>query len=147
MATYKGVNKTKADNPTGANILSKGLIGGNVKVMHDYYEAAGEASGSIIELGHDLPKGAKVLAINLATDDLGNNATLQVGDYEDDDRYYDATDHGAGSAKDVWCDKVDGKGYEVDMTTASTPDSQIIITTGTAAITGTIKISIFYTED
>ena len=147
MATVYGVNRTKAMDPSSDNLLSKGLIRGNVKVMLDTYECSATAAGTIIEVGHTLPKGAKVIAINLSTDDLGNNTTLIVGDYEDDNRYYAATDHGAGSAKDVWCDLVDGKAYEVDETDSDNLDNQIIITTAAGEATGTIKIAIFYTED
>ena len=147
MATVYGVNSTKARDPKADNIVSPGTLGGNVKVMLDTYEAAALAAGSVIQMGKALPTGAKVIAINLSTDNLANNTTLSVGDAESAARYYAATDHGAGSAKDIWCDVVDGKGYEIDMTTASTPDNQILITTAAGAATGTIKIAIFYTHE
>lgn len=150
MATVKGVNKTKCDTPTAANRLGGGLAGGRVRVMYDTYETSATAAGTIIEMGDELPVGAKILDVILSSDNLTNNTTLKVGDYEDDDRYVDAVDHGAAELTTRMNDNtgnIDGFGYEVDMTTASTPDNQIIITTGVGAATGTIKLVVLYTAD
>ena len=149
MATVKGVNRTLKDTPTIANRLEPGLYDGRVKIAFDSYEAAGNLSGEIIEMIAKLPIGAKIVDVILDTDDLGNNATLKVGDYEDDDRYILATDHGGGSALITRLNAIAGRLYEIDETTpgATTSDRQIIITSGVAAITGTIKLIVLYTHD
>lgn len=150
MATVYGVNHTKYRDPKPANIVDGGVLGGNVKVMQDTYEAAAVALGSTIKMGKPLPKGARVLAIQLVTDNLGNNATLSVGDSDDIDRYYAATDHGAGAEKAAWCQVIGGINYKIlgtGVTDNLTDDTQILITTGVAAITGTIQMNVFYSHE
>ena len=144
MATVKGVNRTVADAVTWDHTLDPGLFGGNVKCMIDTYEAAALAAGSVIEMGGDLPIGARVLGILVAHDALGA-ATIDIGDTEDTDRYLN--DYSVAAAGNKWCDLVDGMEYEVDKTVAATPDTQVVITTASAAITGTIKLLILYTQD
>lgn len=149
MATVKGVNKTKVDNGGIENILPRGEFVGRVKVMYDSYEASALAADSIIEMGQELPDNAKIIEVILHTDDLGNNTTLKVGDYEDDDRYITATDHGAGAELITRLNAIAGRFYEVDNTTPgdTTTDKQVIITTGAGAGTGTIKLIVLYTQD
>lgn len=144
MATVKGVNRTIADATTWDHTLDGGLFGGVVRCMIDTYEASALASGSLIEMGGDLPIGARVLAIGLWHDALGS-ATFDIGDAEDADRYLN--DYSVSSAGQKWCDLADGVEYEVDNTTASTPDTQVLITTASASITGTVKLLILYTTD
>ena len=143
MATVKGVNRTKADDPSPSNILSPGTLGGNVKVMVDQYEAAGLASGSIIQIGRKLPKGAKVVEVVMAYDALGGSTTLILGDAEDDNRYIESVS--SASAGFTRMNAVNGLGYETDESESSTLDTQLQITTGGASITGTINVTIFYT--
>jgi len=143
MANYYGVNKTKTLTPTGENIVSAGDLGGRVRVMYDSYEAAGEAAGSIIYMGQKLPVGARVLEVILAHDAVGS-ATIKVGDIDDDDRYIAASS--VSSAGILGMDEaalVDGLGYEVD----GDNDQDIILTTASAAITGTLKLIVYYVVD
>jgi hypothetical protein len=144
MATVYGVNKTLSRDPSGSNIQRPGLQAGKVRVMCDTYEAVALAAGSIIEMGDKLPKGAIVIDVKLSHDALGS-ATVDVGDYEDDNRYMD--DESVASANTQhFLELVDGKQYECDDTTPgdTTSDRQIIITTASAAITGTIKTEVYY---
>jgi len=145
MATVKGVNRTVADAVTAAHVLDPGLFGGNVKVQLDTYEAAAIASGTVIEVGGDLPKGARVINVMLVNDALGASVTLDVGDEEDPNRYISAYDGSAAGVK--WGDLADGIEYAVDDTVPTTPDSQVLVTTGGATATGTIKVAIFYTHE
>lgn len=143
MATVKGVNRTIADAPSGATVLNGGQLGGNVKVMQDSYECASLASGSIIELFKKLPKYARVLTVKVFADALGSGVTLKCGDYEDDDRYFDAeVFNTADKMKEA--DEIDGVNYEIDESVAATLDSQLILTTGGAVANGTIKAQVFY---
>lgn len=149
MATYKGVNRTLKDTPNIASRMAPGLFDGRVKIMYDSYEAdGGETTPDIIEMGPKLPIGAKIIDVILDTDALGGNATLQVGDYETPAHFISATDHGA-AALISRMDTIAGRMYEIDETTpgATTTDRQIIITVGTSAITGDIKLIVLYTHD
>jgi NAD-dependent dihydropyrimidine dehydrogenase PreA subunit len=148
MATVKGVNKTLSDTPDIANRMAPGLFDGRVKIAYDSYECDGLAATSIIEMCPKLPKGAKIIDVILDTDNLTNNATLIVGDYEDDNRYITATDHGA-AALITRMNAIDGRMYEIDETIPgdTTTDRQIIITTSVGAATGTIKLIVLYTHD
>jgi len=155
METVYGVQKTKHRDPTGANIVNPGISGGNVKVMTDTYECAATAAGTIIEMCKELPKGAIILEIILNTDNLGNNTTIAVGDYEDADRYIDAVDCGAAEVTKkigTTTGNIDGRLYEVDetytgKTVGSGTDRQITLTTAVGEATGTINLIIFYTHE
>lgn len=151
MATYKGVNRTLADNPAGSNIMDPGVQKGKLRTMMDTYEASGEATGSIIEMCEKLPKGARVLEVCLSTDALGAGRTLAVGDYEDNDRYITATTCNTANLM-TRLNAIDGRQYKVDetytgKTVGSGTDRQITITTAGGAINGTIKIEITYTQE
>lgn len=144
MSAVKGVYRTLMDTPTPVNRLDAGLHDGRVKVSHDYYEANSLAAGSTIDIGGTLPTNCYVIGILLSYDVLGS-ATIDVGDDEDTDRY--VNDLSVSSAGSNFTMIADGHGYKVDMTTSSTPDNQVVITTASAAISGTIKASIFYVHD
>ena len=137
MATVYGVNRTKALDPKSTNTIVGGLIGGKVRVMSDSYEASSLASGSVIEVGHTLPVGATVLRVEVACDALGS-ATIDVGDADDTNRYLSA--QSVASAALLVNDETDGVGY----TTDGTDDTQVIITTASASITGTLRVNIYY---
>lgn len=146
MSSVKGVNRTLMDTPTPGNRLDPGLFDGRVKVSPDTYEASILATGSDIKMGGTLLKGTRILAIHLAWDALGGDATLSVGDAEEAARYISAVSAIATGEK--WGDVVDGINYEVDETDSDNLDNQIVITVGgSSAVTGTIKITIFYTRD
>lgn len=149
MATVKGVNRTLADTPEGSNITKPGLLEGKLRVMVDSYEAAAIASGTIIEVGKYLPKGAVIVEVCLMADALGSGVTLIVGDYEDTNRYIEASSTWNTANQIQRLNAIDGRQYEVDETTegATSTDRQVIITTGGAAATGTIKIEITYTQE
>jgi len=143
MANYYGVNKTKTLTPDGGHIVSAGDLGGNIRIMYDQYEAAGEAAGSVIYMGQQLPVGARVLNVILAHDALGS-ATFDVGDTDDPDRYIDGANvSSAGIVSMSEAALVDGLGYEID----GDNDQDITILTISDAVTGTIKLLVFYTVD
>ncbi len=146
MSAVKGVNRTKMDTPTPANRLKPGESDGRVKTFQDTYEAAALASGSTIDMGPVLPVGAIILEVILDTDNLTNSTDLSVGDDEVSDRYISATDHGS-AALVTRSNNIAGRNYQIDLTTASTPDTQIVITTATGEATGTIKLTVFFTND
>jgi len=147
--TTYGVNKTLARTPTIANRLGQGVFDGRLKTTYDYYESDGsEGAADIIEMGPKFPKGTKMVEVILDTDALGGNATLEVGDYEDPNRYITATDHGA-AALITRMNIIAGRMYEMDDTSpgATTSDRQVIMTVGVSAITGSIKLILLTTHD
>lgn len=147
MATVYGVNKTIIDAITPSTVLDAGHAGGNVRCMLDSYVADGtETTGTIIEMGNELPVGAKIIDVLLTNHDA--SSTLDVGTYEDVDIFIGAGAVSAVSRLDEVA-TAPGQNYEVDMTTASTPDNQIILTVGTATLTsGTIiRLAVMYTVE
>ena len=145
MSAVKGVNKTKIDSATPEDRLNPGEYDGRKKIMIDSYEASGLVAGSTISMGGAIPKNAIVTAMFLTCDALGA-ATFDIGDAEDADRYFD----GQSVASALYLQKgneIDGIDYQVDETDADNLDSQVIITTISATINGTIKLQIEYVHD
>lgn len=99
------------------------------------YEASALDSGSTISIGVPVPKGARIVEIVVLADDLGTTAgTLEVGDSGDTDRFIAAYATGSATFKSLTKDgKIDNLHYEF------TANTQLLITTAGAAITGTIK--------
>lgn len=137
MASVKGANFT---NMTATPVvkIDSGEWSGKLRVQYDSYEASSLASGSDISVAR-LPKGAKVWEIIIHHDALGSSSTLKVGDSSDDDRYITAT-ASASAGKIVMSEDgaIDGFGFE------QTAETDVIITTGGATISGTIKVAIIY---
>lgn len=142
MATVYGVNRTLMNTPTGSNILDQGINKGNVCFMYDTYEASALAANDVIEVCDQLPAGAIVTRIDVATDDLGTGVTMDVGDATTVDRYADGIDVATAAALTVFPSvaEIDGMGYQV----TGTSDDQLQITILGSAATGTIKIFVFY---
>lgn len=140
MADVYGANVTKYRAGTKQdNWIDQGLVKSGLKIWSDSYEAAALAAGQIIQIA-ELPVGAVVHGIILAFDALGA-ATVNVGDSADDNRYLNAID--VSAAGYVVGGLVDGLQYVIGT---NTDDDEIIITTAAAAITGTIKAAILYTN-
>lgn len=140
MSAVLGVNNTKAADPSPANILAPGTLGGKKRVMVDQYEAVALASGSTIAVGEALPVGAIITGITLAYDALGGSSTLAVGDASSSGRYISAVS--TSSAGVTRLNAVDGLGYAIVAATV-----QILITTAGASISGTVNIVVDYTYE
>lgn len=141
MSAVLGVNYTKALTPSVDNIVTPGVLRGNVKIYQDIYEAAGLANPSTIQVGKQLIVGIKVLFIILTFDALGAGTTLSVGDAASATRYINAVATNAAGSKRS--DLTDGMNYVV----TGTNDDIIVITLGGGAATGTIAINIFTAEE
>ena len=146
MATVYGVNRTKNRTPIGANMLNSGYNKGQVCFMYDTYEASALAAASVIELCDKLPKGSVLTRIVILTDNLGGSATVDVGDVADDDRYGSAVDISGAALTTVIPETAAGADiavwpYEVG---AATGDDQFALTVNTSAVTGTIKVGLYY---
>lgn len=140
MADVYGVNTTKVNAGTqNGNWVDQGLIKSSLKIMTDVYEAAALAAGQTIGIAN-LPAGAVVHGIIVENDALGA-ATIDVGDSDNPDRYVDGLDvSAAGSAFGIL---PDGAQYVIGTNTG---DTEIIVTVLDAAITGTLKVSVLYTN-
>ncbi len=139
MAAVNGVNNTKAADPKAANILNPGVLGGKKRVMVDTYTASALASGSTIAVGKSLPVGAIVTGVKLGFAALGASSTLSVGDAGSATRYLAAASSATAGTR-LGPDLVTGLGYVV----TGTSDTDILITTGGASITGAVAIEIEY---
>ena len=140
MASVKGVNFT---NITATPVVKADSSEwhGNIRVQYDNYEASSLASGSDISVAR-LPKGAKVYDIIVHFDALGGSSTISVGDADSAARYIAATSTAsAGQMSMSQEGAIDGVGYE------QTAETDIILTTGGASITGTIKCVVMYSVE
>ena len=137
MASVKGVNFTNITADPIVNADS-GEWSGKLRVQYDSFEASSLASGSDISVAR-LPKGAKVYDVAIHNDALGSGVTLAVGDSADADRYITATAAANAGVISMHNDgAIGGVGFE------QTAETDILITTGGAAATGTIKCMVFY---
>ena len=143
MATVYGANRTILDAITPSTVLDPGLQGGNVRCMIDTYTAdATEGAGTVIEMGGDLPKGARILQIWCTNPD--GSATMSVGDAGSATRYIASVAAGATEYMDV----AGGLAYEIlTEPSATTPTNQILITTiGDTLDTGLVtRLVVLYT--
>ena len=140
MASVKGTNFT---NITATPIvkIDSGEWTGKLRVQYDSYEASSLASGSDISVAR-LPKGAKVWDVIVHFDALGGSSTITVGDSGDADRYIAATSTAsAGQMSMSQEGAIAGFGYE------QTAETDVLLTTGGATITGTIKSAVIYSVE
>ena len=136
MASVKGTNFTNITADPVVKIDS-GEWSGKMRVQYDTYEASSLASGSDISVAR-LPKGAKVYDIVVHFDALGS-ATISVGDSGAAARYIAATSvSSAGQMSMSQEGAIAGVGYE------NTAETDVLLTTGGASITGTIKCVVMY---
>jgi len=136
MASVKGTNFTNITADPVVKIDS-GEWSGKMRVQYDTYEASSLASGSDISVAR-LPKGAKVYDIIVHFDALGS-ATISVGDSGAAARYIAATSvSSAGQMSMSQEGAIAGVGYE------NTAETDVLLTTGGASITGTIKCVVMY---
>lgn len=125
-----------------ANQVVQGNIDARVKAHLDSYTIAGtETTGSTITLGGLIPKGAKVLEINLDVSANQTSATFDVGDSADADRYATAS----ASLQTAGRYTFYGDQYVIGTATG---DNQIVLTTGGATLTAaTLKCEVIYVMD
>ncbi len=149
MASVKGANITNMDATPVVKVDSENA-GGKMRVFHDTYEASSLASGSDITIAR-LPKDATIHDVVLKCDALGSGVTLKVGDSDDDDRFIGVTGTWnvagqsqsmlAGSSTGAPIAAVTGVGYR------TTAETDILITTGGAAATGTVFCWVMYSTE
>lgn len=162
MVTYNGSVKASSLLTGGASIvagvgswLTAGYIRGNVRVMIDYYAAAGtELTGSVIQMFPVLDAGIVVLGFMLGVVGSTGSLTGSIGDLNSATRWANASTsfatagtylYGAGAALTSTGPYIIGTNY----TSATNTDAQIIITTGGATLgaSNVFALTMFYTID
>jgi hypothetical protein len=141
MAAVKGVNRTKWDSPTPANVGKQGEAYAQVVQVYDTYTAASLATASTIAVGPKLPKGARVRNIFVKAAALGTSTTLKVGDSATSDRYLTAYATSSATAKSLLVDGVIGG---IDYVVGTNSGDDQILLTNAATLTGAIKVVIEY---
>jgi hypothetical protein len=138
MATVYGVQSTKSKT-VPPDLVAVNQWGGRVRCAQDQYEAAALEAGSTI-YGPKIPKGAIIVGGQLLTDDLSADATIAVGISGSTGKYIAATVCTTANQKTEFS-LIDSLGVEL------TAEEEILLTTGVSAITGTVKIMVFYVLD
>jgi predicted alpha/beta-hydrolase family hydrolase len=151
MGKYaNGTNYAKTLDPSSANIIDPGLLGGKVRVMQDVATVTASTclnSTDYIIVGGQLPTGSQVVNLIIGGNTVGGrtNATIFVGDEGDADRYCTAITVTAGGIR-VGPTVATGMYYTVTGTT----DNYIRLSgaaTATIITSGTINVTIFYTVE
>ena len=147
MASVKGVNYTNITADPIVNVDSEQL-GGKLRVSYDTYEASSLASGSDITIGR-VPANATIIDVILKCDALGGSSTLKVGDSGDDDRYLAVvgTWNAAGQVQSMLGGSTAANTAMGGLAYRTTAETDIVITTGGAAISGNIHCWVMYTVE
>ena len=144
MATLYGVNYTKYNTgPTEDNLQARGMVSGDVSYMRDTYEASGTTAADVVYIGHPLNAGDRIIAFILSTDDCQSTGTMDIGTLYNDDEFASAIDVSGQVVSGDTSIIVDGVDYVVGT---ATNDEIIMLTLNTAAMTGTIKITVLYSR-
>lgn len=139
MATVYGIQNTLAKQTVPPSMIAPNTWNAKVRCSIDEYEASSLASGSTIYM-QVLPKGAKVIGGWLLTDALGSGVQISVGIVGTTAKYLALTTVNTANLK-TDLGLIDALGVEL------TAEETIILTTATAAATGTIKLVILYTME
>ena len=147
MASVKGVNYTNITADPIVNVDSEQL-GGKLRVSYDTYEASSLASGSDITIGR-VPANATIMDVILKCDALGGSSTLKVGDSGDDDRYLAVvgTWNAAGQVQSMLGGSTAANTAMGGLAYRTTAETDIVITTGGASISGSIHCWVMYTVE
>ena len=142
MADYKGVNYTKSEIATPPYMLDGKDMDAILKVHTEIFEASAVAQNKTIALFKDLPDGLNVVGGTVYFDALGANSKISIGDSDDADRYLtETTTTSAGTAS---FNAVNGIGYKIG--TNDGDNTMLLKAIGSGALTGTIKVVLFYTD-
>ena len=140
MATVNGVNYTITAAITagtkGVADQIKNSLGANVKSIIDTYTFAGQAAGTVVNLG-TVPSGAKVLGFVITYGALGAavTGTIKVG-----------STSAAPTVTSMVAAGTQVIGY-IGGNTALTADSIVSLTTADQAATGQVTLVTLYAQD
>jgi hypothetical protein len=153
MATFYGVEATKAYNSDPKTMISKGEFNGRVQSLRDIYTLSADlASSDVIVMGGKLPAGARVLDVFIKWADLdASGGTIDVGwaisaegnVAADDDGFFanlDVTSAGSARLSDSTHSANAGMMKEFDEAVAI----QVKIDGDTDATSGSIEMFVLY---
>lgn len=142
MAAFLGDVATSFQSGGLSNAVLNGLIDARLKAMLDSYTiGATETTGSTIDIGAQLPAGARVVGIILHVSTNQSSLTVSIGDDASATRYASANT----SLQSAGTYLFSGKNYKTGQ---STGDRQIVLTTGGATMTaGQLEAVVLYTMD
>ena len=132
MADFYGVNFTKFDQNVPKEQVNVAEHSGRMRVQYDSYEAdAGGAATTTLSVGDSTTADRFVSALKM---NAANKVSAMFPKVVDTHNSVDLAGGMSGSG-------IDSFGHEY------TSETDIIITVGTAAFTGTIKCCVWYTVD
>ena len=134
MANAYGVNYTKAVVNGGIS-MTDALSKRTPVWRQDTFEASSTASGTTVYMAR-IPANHAIVSGFLLRDALGSSVTLAVGDGTTADRFLAATASNTANLNTALTIAVDDCGAPL----STTADTDIVITVGGAAATGTIKL-------
>ena len=149
MAKYAdGTNYAKSIDPSSANIVDPGVLGGKVRVMQDIGTITAVTtlkSTDYIVVGGKLPTGAQIVSIILSngTTGLGTDSYLTVGDEGDVDRYITQV-QSTTAAVTVGPNAISGINYVVTGVTDNYIRISGVDNADCIHTSGTLKVTILY---
>ena len=159
MADYYGVNFTKFDQNTPKEMAAVAEHGGRMRVQYDTYTAAAVAASKTIAVAR-MPKGSRVWQVIVVAGAGGSSTTtLAVGDSASATRFVSALKMNAANKVSAMYPKASDTHNAVTLDGGMsgagiasfgheyTSATDILVTVGTAAFTGVIKVAVFYTVD
>ena len=131
MASNLGVYNQQLD---GSTFLLAGEAGGSLNVLTETIEISSLAAATVLNVGKTFNGQIRVVDCKILHDALGTGVTLKLGDTVDDDAIIVATAAATAGTLSIAIDQMD-----VVLT-----GTNLVLTTGGATGTGTIKIKVEY---
>lgn len=132
MATQNGVNRAIVE--AEGSFIDAGNSGGEIILAYDSFEFDGETSGEVINLGRSFGGKMRVFGAEIIHDALGTGVTLKLGDNDDDDAIIKASAAASAGTLEI----------AIDQVGALLTGDYLVLTTGGAAATGTVKVLVKY---
>lgn len=117
-----------------AAFTNAGEAGGSVKVLIETVEASSLAADTALNLSKKFGGQIKVIDAKIVHDALGTGVTLKLGDTSDDDAIIVASAAATAGTLTIAIDQMD-----TDLA-----GTNLVLTTGGATATGTIKVVVYY---
>lgn len=131
MANNLGVYNQQLD---GSTFLNAGVAGGQVNCLLEEVELAALAANTVINLSKPLGGKMQVVDAVIYHDALGTGVTLKLGDTADDDGIIPATAAASAGKLEI----------AIGQMFAELDGDNLVLTTGGATATGTVKVIVHY---
>jgi hypothetical protein len=140
MATVVGTNQAKINaGGSGTNVIDQGEYAGTVKCCYDTVTFDDNGTGDFGTFATP-PPGSKVVGMTISFPKYTGGVTFDIGDSDDDNRYFDALDVGTalGTSSAIL---IGGLNYEIGTADG---DDKMYITIAGSSVTGACKTFVFY---